>query len=438
MNLDRILHEKKQFAELADEDIELFLRERRFRSEHLNLEFKSVFPLKSNGKYDIREICKYIAGFSNEEGGIVLYGVADNIKDAAVSFPDYVPGLAKHPSVEDLSLWVTERIRPLVQSPAIRLFRIQEHTVAVLKVPEGVNRPYSHYDPSTKSLTFFKKTAGGIKELEPDEVKDLYWDAILDQARKIVRAGALKGVSPAQEEEAEDPLRQHREWAIGKLENSVDFGRLAIYCVPDRELNIPVDVLRQFVQTHRHDFSEVMRFYPDVEILQDGVSVGFYPRAVRQDIKSTARMTLYRTGLVAFDSQVDTTMDRENIVQPYWLTYEIQRHLQLAKAVLSDARVKKIHVALEADNIKNFSVAFGTQTLNKLVYPYSGSHRPIERDVDLADIHDYNGPKRNVVFPAVVEMMDEICRIFGLSKTPPGVWDGNGYLIYVQGLESQR
>src|SRR5207253_294657 len=128
-------------------------------------------------------------------------------------------------------------------------------------------------------------------------------------------------------------------------------------CVPDRELNIPVDTLRQFVLTHRHDFSEVMRFYPDVEILQNGVSVGFYPRAIRQDIKSTARMTLYRTGLVAFDSQADTTMDRETVLHPYWLSYEIQRHLQLAKAVLSDAGVKKIRVELDLDNIKDFSLA---------------------------------------------------------------------------------
>jgi hypothetical protein len=43
MNLDRILHEKKRFAELADEDIELFLRERRFR-------VKSWFFCKNAGR----------------------------------------------------------------------------------------------------------------------------------------------------------------------------------------------------------------------------------------------------------------------------------------------------------------------------------------------------------------------------------------------------
>jgi hypothetical protein len=40
--------------------------------------------------------------------------------------------------------------------------------------------------------------------------------------------------------------------------------------------------------------------------------------------------------------------------------------------------------------------------------------------------------------PLVKDMMDEICRIFGFSKTPPGAWDEKGYLSFVKGLESQR
>ncbi len=56
MELDRIIHDKKNFAELGDIDIETFLRERRFGSEHLSLEFKSEFPARKDRKYDIREI----------------------------------------------------------------------------------------------------------------------------------------------------------------------------------------------------------------------------------------------------------------------------------------------------------------------------------------------------------------------------------------------
>lgn len=75
MDLTRIFHETKTFAELTDQDVEKFLQDRVFRREHLNLEFKQVFPIRTGGKYEIRDICKYIAGYSNEEGGIVIYGV---------------------------------------------------------------------------------------------------------------------------------------------------------------------------------------------------------------------------------------------------------------------------------------------------------------------------------------------------------------------------
>jgi len=71
MDVDRLIHVSKHFAELEDADIGVFLRERKFRSEHLNIEFKSAFPQKPGGKYEIKKVCKYVVGFSNEEGGLV-------------------------------------------------------------------------------------------------------------------------------------------------------------------------------------------------------------------------------------------------------------------------------------------------------------------------------------------------------------------------------
>jgi len=194
MDLNRIFHDTKTFAELLDEDIEKFLSERRFRHEHLNLEFKRQFPLRVGGRYDIIDICKYIAGFSNEEGGVVIYGVADSIKDPNTPYPAYVTGLSQAPSIEDLSQWVTQRVTPLVQSPAVRWFKVNGKDVVILKIPEGVNRPYAYTEPPSNSLTFFTKTAGGMKELKSDEVKELYWSAIIQQADHIMRAGILRGM----------------------------------------------------------------------------------------------------------------------------------------------------------------------------------------------------------------------------------------------------
>jgi len=203
MDLDRILHEKKNFAELGDADLEEFLRERRFGTEYLNLEFKSGFPRIENQKFDIRKICKYIVGFSNEEGGLVIYGVADSIKEPSASFPTYIAGFDRHPSLEDLSQWAKDRIHPLIDSPSIRFFTVIGKKLAVLKVPSGANKPYCYLDPKTKSLTYFKKTSGGIEELMPDQVSAFYRAQMIKQANDILRASKISAA--IHEEEAPLP-----------------------------------------------------------------------------------------------------------------------------------------------------------------------------------------------------------------------------------------
>jgi hypothetical protein len=225
-----------------------------------------------------------------------------------------------------------------------------------------------------------------------------------------------------------------------KLENTEDFGFLGIYCLSAQPVEIPVQQLVDFLMEHRYHFSEKMRFYPQAEPLQRGVSVGYFPRSVRQDIKSTWRVTLYENGLVALDSQADPHMDNDKHFHPFWLAYELQRHLQLSKALLEGSAVDSIHVIVELDNIEDFSMIYrSNSSLGALASPYSGGHQSIERDVNLSEVCAYDSASRNIVMPAVKDMMDEISRIFGFSKTVPGVWDATGRLGYVPpGLEHQR
>ncbi len=440
MTLDGIIHPTKHFAEIDDGDIEAFLRERKFKSEHLNLEFKRSFPLKGGGpKYDIREVCKYIVGLSNEDGGLVVYGVSDAIKNPKILFPEYVTGLSCHPSAEDLSQWVKERIHPLVTSPAVRFFEVQGKELAILKIPAGVNKPYCYYDPGTKSLSLFKKTTGGIADLAPEEVREFFRTQIIEQADRTLRAAEFQGLTRrAKARDDGGRLKARQSTMKAKLENCKDFGFLGIYTQPDGHIEIPVDDLTRFLEMHRNDFSESMRYFQNLEPLQDGVSVGFYPRAIRDDINSTWRLTLYEDGLVALDSQADSLMDKNRTLHPYWLSYELQRQLQLSKALLEGYHVETVRLIVELENIEDFSLSFETLRLLGRS-PYSGDHHPINRRVTLSEVHPYDSPQRNVVIPVVKDIMDEICRIFGFSKTPVGVWDQNGRLAYVApGLENVR
>jgi len=440
MTLDAIIHATKHFAELDDGDIEAFLRERKFKSEHLNLEFKRTFPLKGQGpKYDIREVCKYIVGLSNEDGGLVVYGVSDAIKDPNTPFPKYVTGLACHPRPEDLSQWVKERIHPLVTSPAVRFFEVQGMKVAIFKIPPGVNKPYCYHDPSAKSLSVFKKTAGGIAEVAPDEFREFFRTQMIEQAAKILRAAELQGRTRRTALTIDEGrLKARQDSMKAKLENCKDFGFLGIYSQPDVPIEIPFEDLSRFLEVHRNHFSESMRYSRGPEPLQGGASVGYYPRAIRDDIKSTWRLTLYKDGLVALDLQADPLMDKNKTLHPYWLSYELQRHLQLSKALLEHYHVETVDLVVQLQNIEDFSLSFETNPgLGQS--PYSGGHYPIDRRVRLSEVHPYDSTQRNIVVPVVKDIMDEICRIFGFSKTPPGVWDQKGGLTYVApGLENRR
>jgi hypothetical protein len=433
MDLDKILHGQKNFGEMEDADIEQFLRARSFRAEHLNLEFKGQFPQRSGGKFDVREICKYIVGFSNEEGGIVIYGVSDDIKIPTTTFPTYVQGLPKHPSTEDLSQWVRERIHPLVSSPSIRFFQACGKRIAVLKIPPGVNKPYCYSEEPTHAITYFKKTAGGITELSPDEIREFHRTHIIDQARRVLRS--LEHESRGGSAPHPASLQNHKSFILPKLENVNDYGLVRFCAWPSVSVDIAVDRLREFMEYHRFRFSETLRYSPNVEFFQNGVSVGYFPRSIRKDIKSTCRTTLYREGLIAFDAQVDTFMEGTRTLHAGWLCYELQRHLQLAKALLKDQEVSEIHVELDFAHTEEFAIAMDLRWSEGHYTP----HEPIHRDVELSAIHDHDGDKRNIVMNVVRDIIDEVYRIFGFSGAgSPKLWDENGYLLYVKGLENQR
>jgi hypothetical protein len=438
MDLDGILHEKKNFAELDDSDIEAFLQRRRFNSEHLNLEFKREFPTRKGGKFDQVEICSYIAGFSNSEGGVIVYGVGDEIKDAAVAFPSYVHGVSAAPSREDLSEWAKNYIAPLVQSPAIREFTVNGKRIWVLKVPVGRDLPYLVCPPGADRLfSLWVKTAGGVTQLTPSQIKDFYRRSIIGEAKSVLRwAGQAEETPPGQLPKWVAERKAHQ---IAKLEDPKTFGYVGIYCRPSgRQLNIQLPEIEKFYKEKRWEFSEAMRHSERPTVEQRSLSAGYYPTAIRNDIKSTTRVTFYTDGVVAFDSQLDTFMDRDpNIVQPYWLAYEVQRHLQLTKAFLEPYGVTEIECVVDLDYVRDRKMVVGPK-YDRAESAYTGKHVPIVKAIQLTDIHGHGDKTRNVASPATREIMDEISHIFGFSKMLGGVWDDTGYLHYVRGLENLR
>ena len=229
-------------------------------------------------------------------------------------------------------------------------------------------------------------------------------------------------------------LSRHRASVSKKLEDVKEFGLVEIACRPVQPVDIPVPGLEKFIQRSRPQFSEAMRHFPTVEVFQNGVSVGYFPRG----LKSTVRFTLYKDGFVAFDALVDFFVRGDKGLHAGWLSYELQRQLQFVKDLLKASDVHRICVVLNLENIESHLLNVPAESGLWVEHSeYAGPHEPISRTINLSEIHDHAGDKRNTVMPVVVDIMDEVYRIFGLP-TARGLWDENGKLLYVKGLENQR
>jgi hypothetical protein len=316
--------------------------------------------------------------------------------------------------------------------------------VVILKVPDGSNKPYCYYDPPTHGVWYFKRTGSSIAELTPDEIREFYRTCFTEQVDSFLREAEFRGGIEARNVAVRKRrLKRHQRWVKTKLENPKEFGFVGVYTLPVRTVEIPWKDLNEFLTLHRSRFSSELSRSGEPERVQNGVSAGYFPRAIRQDIKSTHRTTLYTDGLVALDSQADPLMDSASrglgkILHPYWLSYELQRHLQLSRAILEPRNVDRADLVVEFENIEDFSMGFQGSSSYVDTSPYSGFHLPIEREVNLSEVYKYDdADRRNIAMPTVKDIMDEVCRIFGNAQ-PPGLWDEKGYLTYVKGAENTR
>jgi len=90
------------------------------------LEFKLSFA-------DIGDILRTICAFANHKGGVIIVGVSDEGQVAGVE--------VDNTTLNRLENTIREAIEPKVY-PTIRVKAINNKTVVIIQVPEGVNKPY--------------------------------------------------------------------------------------------------------------------------------------------------------------------------------------------------------------------------------------------------------------------------------------------------------
>lgn len=135
--------------------------------ESIHLEFKSAGAL---GKWDSKktEMTKDVAAFANSDGGIIVYGLAEeNHKASALSFIDGRE-FTKEWMEQVLNSGIQQKINDLRIYP-VRNNGIIEQTIYIVKIPKSFNTPHM-----SKDRKFYRRYNFEAVPMEEYEIRELY------------------------------------------------------------------------------------------------------------------------------------------------------------------------------------------------------------------------------------------------------------------------
>ena len=232
----------------------------------------------------------------------------------------------------------------------------------------------------------------------------------------------------------ESKLVDHRNWVGELIENTISFGSISIYAFPSdlsEPLHIP-DVRNLFRGTQR--FSEAF-YHADLDTtLQNAITKGLFARGIKEEIKSSCRWTIYTDGFCAFDSQLDHLFNENQALNPVWLSYEIQRTLQLFYSVLN-GHATQISLLIEFGNLIGWIIEEDDYRHKR--HPFTGRSLPIKKIITLDTIYHDRENWSNVM-PIVKEIIDEVATMFGLADMIIPYFDRNNVFLYYNFYPSTR
>jgi len=149
----------------------------------------------------------------------------------------------------------------------------------------------------------------------------------------------------------------------------------------------------------------------------------------KDDWVASQLTTCYFDGLVVSDGYLDIFLEDSTGLNPNWLTYMIQRHLQLTREVMEEF-TQAVTLKLRFDQLQRFEweVYRGHRVSEK--QSYTGYHEDIIRVVELDSI--YGRDQWNRVIPVVKDLIMETARIFGFSRLPQPYWNADDQLDYAR------
>ena len=214
-----------------------------------------------------------------------------------------------------------------------------------------------------------------------------------------------------------------------------EYGYYAIISVVPEEVVISRDKLKDTMLNPDKKYSETINLATSTDTHQYGYSKRYELGKAPKDVKTSQMVTCYVDGYIVSDGYLDTFMENNNGFNPHWFLYQVHRHLQLTKEVLSGL-VDEVLCIVTFTKIERFEWELYRMHHISGKVPYTGYHENIKRIVNLGDI---NGREKwNIKMEIVEDILLEVARVFGFDKLPQKYWeDETNEILYSKGFSER-
>ena len=237
-------------------------------------------------------------------------------------------------------------------------------------------------------------------------------------------------------DDVKETIERHKKIIENRLNRKSQYGYMSLYCYPNKIVKINEERLKCIFALAKKSMSEYGEelYYSKINPIPNGYFAN-YPE--NENYLKTYIVTCYFNGFIALDCYinlnfwVDKMQDTEYEFYLTHFTYIIQKHLQLTKEIL-EGYCDEISLILNFESLDKFFIPeyVGVRVVKKNFCQVFSE--PIEQSMKLSEIHGRN--KWNCIIPKVIDILNQIVRIFGLSKIPQNYWDDKEILNHAKQL----
>jgi hypothetical protein len=414
------------------------------RKEKSSVEYKQEFDREPNGKVKLLDFCKVVIGFMNSEstGSVVIYGI-DNAIDSSTNedVSTYIVGhIISGTRKEDLIGYIRGRVWPAdVWMIHIKQLPISaDKAVTTIYIGKMKSKPYLYYHPNNREegIRSFQRSSGVTYELEAPQLHQFIKQTSESQTNELKENEDLGKLNLTRRDKI---LKENYDDIIKSFKDPQQFGFYTICVMPAKSLVVTDDEIVNLLNPTERRKVKVMEelwYTRGLTLSQKWYRRILVPDVLAEENKCVWAITCYRkTGILIVNSLIDDYLKGKVHLHPFHFSYEIQRTLQMAKA-LYQTKTNSLMLTIDFKYIETSGYTSYIYGSIEKIHPYVGFYEPIEKEIKSDNI--YSDSKSDVLIPDVNDCMKEVAKIFGLLELPDSLTDPNGDMFFVQRFKGIR